>query len=316
MKAIAIDAFGGSDKLHLMVLPKPEPATGEIRIRVKAAAVNPVDWKICEGRVKSRIPHEFPLVPGWDAAGTVDACGPGAAKFKPGDAVYAYCRKPIVKHGTYAEYVCVAESAAARKPASLSFEEAAAVPLAGLTAYQSLVDAAGLKSGQIVLVHAAAGGVGGFGVQIAENLGARVLGTAGSANQAYIRTLGVDAPIDYTKEDFVAAAKRLHPDGVDVVFDTVGGDVQVRSADALKKGGVLVSILAYADEEALKAKGIQTRYVFVAPNGAQLEVLARWADEGKLRVPLAAVLPLAEAAQAHEMSRSGHTRGKIVLRVG
>ncbi len=316
MKAIAIEAFGGSDQLRLMDLPMPQPAAGEIRIRVKAAAVNPVDWKVCEGKLQGRIPHEFPLIPGWDAAGVVDACGPGAAKFKPGDEVYAYCRKPLLKHGTYAEYLCIAESAAARKPARLSFEEAAAVPLAGLTAYQCLVDAAGLKSRQSALIHAAAGGVGGFGVQIAKNLGARVLGTAGTANQAYIRTLGVDEPIDYTKQDFVAAAKRLHPEGVDVAFDTVGGAVQAKSADALKKGGVLVSILAYADEAALKAKGIQTKYVFVAPNAAQLEVLAKWADEGRLRVPLAAVLPLAEAAKAHDLSRGGHTRGKIVLRVG
>lgn len=315
MRAIAIRQYGGRDRLELMDLPTPEPATGEIRLRVHAAGVNPVDWKIREGRVHARLPGAFPLIPGWDAAGTVDACGPGSTLFRPGDAVFAYCRKPVIQHGTYAEFVCIPESFAATKPSKLSFEEAAAVPLAGLTAYQSLVEAAGLRVGDKVLVHAAAGGVGGFGLQIAKILGAYVIATAGSKNQAAVRALGADDVIDYTSADFVEAVRLRHPQGIDIAFDTVGGEVQSRSALVLRKAGTLVSILALQDEAALRAKGIETRYVFVAPSAAQLGILGRWADAGVLKVPLAEVLPLAQAARAHELSESGHVRGKIVLRV-
>ncbi|MDA0226081.1 MAG: NADP-dependent oxidoreductase [Proteobacteria bacterium] len=315
MRAIAIGQYGGRDTLQLVDLPTPEPAAGEIRVRVHAAGVNPVDWKIREGRVQARIPGAFPLIPGWDAAGTVDACGPGATNFHPGDAVFAYCRKPVIQHGTYAEYVCIPQVFAATKPSTLSFEEAAALPLAGLTAYQSLVEAAGLRVGDKVLVHAAAGGVGGFAVQIAKILGAYVVATAGPDNQEAVRALGADDAIDYTSADFVEAVHRRHPQGIDIVFDTVGGEVQTRSAQVLRKAGVLVSILALQDEAGLRAKGVEPRYVFVAPNAAQLGVLARWADAGVLRASLAEVLPLEQAARAHELSESGHVRGKIVLRI-
>jgi len=315
MRAIAIGQYGGRDMLQLVDLPTPEPAADEIRVRVHAAGVNPVDWKIREGRVQARIPGAFPLIPGWDAAGTVDACGPGATDFRPGDAVFAYCRKPVIQHGTYAEYVCIPQAFAATKPSTLSFEEAAAIPLAGLTAYQSLVEAAGLRVGDKVLVHAAAGGVGGFAVQIAKILGAYVIATAGADNQTAVRALGADDAIDYGSADFVEAVHRRHPQGIDIVFDTVGGEVQTRSAKVLRKAGVLVSILALQDEAALRATGVEPRYVFVAPNAAQLGVLGRWADAGVLRAPLAEVLPLEQAARAHELSESGHVRGKIVLRI-
>ena len=315
MKAVAIEKYGGRDQMKVMDLPKPSPAAGEILIRIRAAAVNPVDYKIREGLLQTRMPNVLPIILGWDAAGVVEATGAGVHMFKTGDEVFAYCRTQIIQHGTYAEYICIPETSAAPKPKALSFEEAAAVPLAGLTAYQCLHDAAEVAQGQTVLVQAAAGGVGGFAVQIARNLGARVIGTASAANHDHVTSLGASAVIDYTKEDFRAAVRRLHPAGVDVAFDTVGGEVQVRSADAVKKGGVLVSLIAYKNEAELQRLGIRTKYVFVSPSGDQLRALGAWADAGKLRVHIAQVLPLDQAARAHELLESRHTCGKIVLTI-
>jgi NADPH:quinone reductase-like Zn-dependent oxidoreductase len=300
MKAIAIEEYGGREKLKVMDVPKPVPQPGEVLIRIMAAGVNPVDCKIRQGYLKDRLPNRFPLIPGWDAAGVVVSTGAE---------VFAYCRKPVIQHGTYAEYVSVPETYVAAKPRNLSFEEAASIPLAALTAYQSLFDAAGLGRGQNVLIHAAAGGVGGFAVQLARDRGATIWATASRKNHEYVRGLGAHHVIDYTACDFREKARNM-----DVVFDTVGGDVQIRSADCVKKGGVLVSILAYQDEAALKAKGIVTKYVFVTPNASQLAELAAMAEQGRLKTHLAAVFPLEEAAQAHEMIESRHTRGKIVLR--
>lgn len=315
MKAIGIWNFGGREQLQLIDVPKPAPAAAEVLIRIRACGVNPVDVKIREGLVKTRIPHQFPVIPGWDAAGVVEAVGADCRRFQPGDEVFAYCRKPVVQWGTYTEYVAVPESSVALKPRGLSFDEAASIPLAGLTAYQCLFDAAGVMAGQTVLIHAAAGGVGGFGVQLAHSRGARVIATASAPNRDYVRGLGADAVVDYTKGDFRDAVRRLAPGGVDVAFDTVGGDVQSRSGDVVKPGGILVSILAYQDEAALKAKGIRTAYVFVAPSSAQLDAIAELAQQRKFRTHLAAVLPLEQAARAHEMIETRHTRGKIVLRV-
>lgn len=315
MKAIAIGNFGNRDQLKLVELPKPVPGRGEVLVRVAAAGVNPVDAKIREGLLRARLPHQFPIVPGWDAAGVIEEVGAGCRRLKPGVEVYAYCRKPLVKNGAYAEYLVLAERNVAQKPSTLTMVEAAALPLAALTAYQSLFAAAGLKRGQTVLIHAGAGGVGGFAVQLAREAGARVISTASARNHAYVRDLGAEVVVDYPNADFVQVVRAAVPEGVDVAFDTVGGDVQVRSAGVVKPGGTLVSILAYADEAALQAKGIKTRYVFVAPNRRQLDRLARLAERGKLRVRLAAELPLEQAARAHELIESRHTCGKIVLRV-
>ena len=312
MKAIAIDHFGDASVLTLRDLARPEPGRGELLIRVRAAGVNPVDWKIREGLLKTRLPHQFPIIPGWDVAGTVAALGPGCRRFKKGDAVFAYARKPVIKDGCYAEYVVVSEKNVARKPAKLSFKEAASIPLAALTAWQSLFGAAGLKRGQTVLIHAGAGGVGGFAIQLAKWRGARVIVTARARNHDYVRGLGADAVIDYTQFDFVSAVKSLAPKGVDVAFDTVGDDVQVRSVATVRKGGTLVTILA-PRPESQAAKGIQLKYVFVSPNAAQLKRLAALADAGRLKTHLSAVWPLAGVVEAHRLIQTGHTRGKIVL---
>jgi NADPH:quinone reductase-like Zn-dependent oxidoreductase len=311
MKAVAIETYGGQEVLKVMDLPKPEPQVGEVLIRIKAAAVNPVDAKIRQGLLKDRMPNQFPITIGWDAAGVVEQAR-GDGRLKVGDAVYAYCRKAVIHDGTYAEYIAVPESSACAMPPSLSFEEAAAVPLAGLTAYQCL-EAGRLQSGQVVLVHGCAGGVGGFAVQIARNLGARVIGTASANHHDHARSLGVEEVIDYNQADFVEAARKFCPQGIDLVFDTVGGDVQVRSADAVRQGGHLVSILAYKDEASLQKKGIETHYVFVAPNAGQLATLGRWIDQGLLRIPIAARFAMQDAAKAHAMIETRHTAGKIVL---
>lgn len=315
MKAVAINGYGGPERLVLMDLPKPEPVAGEILVRVYSAGVNPVDTKIRMGLLKNRIPNQFPLIPGWDAAGVVESVGPGVHRFKPGDEVYAYCRKPIIQHGTYAEYIALAESVVALKPVNLSFEESAAIPLAGLTAWQSLFDVAGLRAGQTVLVHAASGGVGGFAVQLARDRGAKVIATCSAGNADHVKKLGADHVIDYTAQDFREGVRHAVPGGVDVAFDTVGGDVQTRSADCVRPGGILVAILAFTNEEDIKVKGVIPRYHFVAPNAAQLEELAEMAEGERLKVHLAAVLPLEQAAKAHELIETRRTVGKIVLRV-
>ena len=316
MRAIGISDFGGRDKLQLLDLPVPRPGYGEILVRVRAAGVNPVDYKIREGLLKTRLPHLFPVVLGLDAAGTVEACGPSAKWFAKGAEIYAYCRKPIIHLGTYAEYVTIPENYASPKPPSLSFEEAATLPLAALTAWQCLFDSAQLQPGQTVLIHAAAGGVGGFAAQLARERGARVIGTAGARNLDYVRGLGAHEAIDYAAGDFREAVRQLCPEGVDVAFDTVGGDVQARSADVVRPGGTLVSILALQDERALAARGIQVKYVFVVPNSSQLTELTRRVEAGRLRTTMAAVLPLDQAAKAHELIETRHVRGKIALRTG
>lgn len=315
MKAVVLQAFGEVDGLKVGEVADPHAGAGEVRIRIRAAGVNPVDFKIRKGLLQGRLPHEMPIIPGWDAAGVIDEVGEGVANWQVGDEVYAYCRKPVIQFGCYAEYVVVPESFVAAKPTKASFAQAASIPLAALTAWQSLYDAAGLKEGQTVLIHAGAGGVGGFAIQLAKLRGAHVITTASAVNHDYVRELGADEVIDYNSIDFREAVKAVHPEGVDVVYDTVGGEVQVKSADVIKPGGTMVSILAYVDEAAIQAKGIHTRYVFVSPNGDQLRELAKLFDAGQFKTRIAAELPLAEADEAHRRMETGHTAGKMVLTV-
>ncbi len=313
MRTIAITQFGGREQLKQMELPQPEPGPGEVLIRVKAAGVNPVDWKIREGWLKDLVPHQFPLVPGWDVAGTVEEIGQDVDSFQPGDNVYAYARKPIVQAGCYAEYVVLEARHAARKPTSCSFPEAASIPLAALTAYQALFDTAKLCRGEQILIHAAAGGVGGFAVQLAHHAGATVWATASAPNHAYVKTLGAREIIDYRSADVAQVVKGKHPAGMDVVFDCVGGKALTTSPDVLTSGGRLVSIVDPIACGQLADNGVNAQFVFVEPNAPQLDDLRMRVEQGSLKTELAAVLPLAEAARAHEMIESQHTRGKIVL---
>jgi NADPH:quinone reductase-like Zn-dependent oxidoreductase len=308
VRAIGIHEFGGRDQLQLLELPEPKVPPDFVKIEVRAAGVNPVDWKLREGRLEPRFPVSFPVVPGWDAAGVVAEVGPAVTEFAPGDEVYAYCRKHFIGEGTYAEYVSVPDAYVARKPKSLSFEQAGAIPLAGSTAYQALFLSAGLTAGERVLVSAAAGGVGSFAVQLAIDAGAEVIGVASEQHRERVLELGAYEVIDRSR-DVVEAALELAPEGVDVAFDLYG-DAQL--GDAVRDGGRLVSI---ASPPSYSERGVVASYVFVRPDGEQLEELATLADDGRLLVDIAEVLPLEEAARAHELSEGGHVRGKLVLRV-
>ena len=315
MRAIGIREFGGRDKLEALELPEPKVAPDGVLVRVRAAGVNPTDWKLREGRLEPAFPHLFPVVPGWDAAGVVERVGPGVVEVAPGDEVYAYCRKHFVGEGAYAEFVSVPVTSVARKPRALSFEQAAAVPLAGLTAYQSLFFAAGLTAGETVLVYGASGGVGGFAVQLAVDAGAEVIAVAREEHREYVLGLGAYELVDYTEGDVVDQVRALVPDGVDVVFDVVGGDSLRRAVDAVRDEGRIVSIAQPPTDPLFSRRGVQPAYVFVRPNSEELDELTQLAESQRLLVALHDVLPLDEAARAHELIEHGHVRGKIVLRV-
>ena len=315
MRAVGIREFGGRDKLEVLDVPEPKVPPDFVKIRVRAAGVNPVDWKIREGRIEPRFPHVFPLVLGWDAAGVVEEVGPGVVEVAPGDEVYAYCRKHFIGEGTYAEYVSVPVTSVARKPETLDFEHAAAIPLAALTAYQALFFSAGLTAGESVLVYAAAGGVGSFAVQLALDAGAEVIGIASERNREYVLGLGAYEVLDYTQGDVVDAVREFVPDGIDVVVDTVGGDSLTRAVDAVRDEGRIVSIIQPPTDDHFRQRGITPSYVFVRPNGEELEELAELADADRLSVGLQEVFPLEDVARAHELSEGGHVRGKLVLRL-
>ena len=308
MKAVSIYKYGGPDVLVYEDAPRPHPGEGETLIRVHAAGINPVDWKIREGHLREMLNHTFPLVLGWDVSGVVEALGAGVKRFKVGDEVFS--RPDISRDGAYAEYIVVRESELALKPKTLDHIHAASLPLAGLTAWQTLFDAGGLSSGQRVLIHGAAGGVGHIAVQLAKWKGAHVIGTASEKNHDFLRHLGVDQVIAYQTVRFEEAVEP-----VDVVLDTMGGEVQARSWKVLRRGGILVSIASPPSEEAAAANGVRQAFVFTQPNAPQLEEIARLADAEKLKAIVETILPLSDAKRGQELSQRGHTRGKIVLRV-
>jgi len=253
-------------------------------------------------------PHKFPLILGWDFSGVVEKLGRGVSRFKIGDEVYSLLDP--TRNGAYADYVVVRESELALKPKSLHHPRAAAVPLAALTAWQSLFDTAQLQPGQRVLIHAGSGGVGHFAVQLAKWKGAYVFATASTKNQDLLRELGVDEPIDYTQQRFEDIARKI-----DIVLDTLGDETQERSWSVLKKRGVLVSLVQPPSEEKAKKLGVRAAIIGAQPNGAQLAEIAKIIDSGKLAPIFDRILPLSEARRAHELIQSGHTRGKIALRV-
>ncbi len=308
MKAVRMYGYGGPEVLKLEDVPRPEPADGDVLVKVHAAGVNPVDWKIRAGYLRAFREFPLPFILGWDFSGVIERLGGGANGWKLGDEVYA--RPDLGRNGSYAEYIAVRASEIQRKPKSLDHVQSAAIPLAALTAWQAIFDAGNLEAGQKILIHAAAGGVGTFAVQLAKWKGAYVIGTASSRNHAFLRELGADELIDYNTTRFEDVVK-----DVDVVLDALAGDVRDRSYQVLKKGGILVTILGQASEEQAKAHAVRTAGVFVQPNQAQLQELANLVDTGKVRPIIEAVLPLAEAARAHAMNATLHTRGKIVLRV-
>jgi NADPH2:quinone reductase len=312
MKAVAIRAFGGPGALTVDDLPRPKPDRGEVLIRTLAAGVNPVDWKIREGRVPHGATHAFPLIPGWDVAGVVDELGEGCQRFRKGDRVFAFARKPHVQWGTYAEYVAVAERGVALMPPSLLFEEAAAIPCAALAAFQALARA-GVAAGATVLVLNGAGGVGHFALQLTKIMGARSIATAGPANVEFVMSQGAEAAIDRTRDDLAAAVASRFPGGVDAVIDAVGGETLAAAAAVVKPGGAVASLVDGLDPAIAASHGIRFERVISAPSGEQLAQIAGHAGRRKLRPHVRTIFPLAHAAAAQEESRGGHVRGKLVL---
>lgn len=310
MQAVIINEFGGVDKLTLTEVANPQIGEAEVLVRIKAAGINPVDWKIRSGKLQGRVPHEFPIILGWEFAGEIVECGFAARNFAVGDEVYAYCRRPIIKHGSYAEYIAIPESYLAYKPNNLTFAQAACVPLAALTAYQSLYTAANLQAGETVLILGASGGVGSFAVQLAKLRGAKVIGLASAANAAYLTELGASA-LDYNT-DFVAACRELEPSGVDVVFDCYGDPSLTASYACLRAGGRMVSLRATEAAAEWQDK-IQFHYVFVEPNASQLQHLTKLFESQQLSVTVSKNFTLQQVQDAHKMSELLHTKGKIAL---
>jgi NADPH:quinone reductase-like Zn-dependent oxidoreductase len=307
MKAIALDEYGDHEVLKLQELPDPPVGADTVRIRVKAAGVNPVDSFMRTGAIGNSYPTHLPLIPGWDVAGVVDAVGAAVTRFAPGDEVMAYARKDTVQAGTYAELVSVADTIVGRKPRSLTFAQAGGIPLAGLTAWQA-VRALGISAGDVVLVHAAAGGVGHYAVQVARALGAaRVIGTASIGNHDFLRSLGAE-PIEYGADLPNRLADLVGGDGkVDVALDLFGGEGLKQSPFLVRNAARHASVV----DPAVKAQGGQ--YLYVRPNADDLNDLADLADRGRLRTEVFRELPLAQAADAQRLVEERHTRGKVVL---
>ena len=305
MKAITYSEYGSPDVLELTDVPLPKVGPGMVLVKVKAAAVNPVDWKIMAGYLDAAMDLQFPAIPGWDVAGVVESVGIDARQFQPGDEVIAYGRKDYVHGGSFAEYIALPERLLARKPASLGWNESAGLPLAGLTAYQVL-NRLGLTSGETVLIHGGAGGVGSLGIQLAVARGAKVIATASEKNHEFLRSLGAE-PVAYGG-GLADRVRALRPGGVEVVADFAGGNLDATLA-VLAEGGRHASI---ADSEVEEHGGT---WMWVSPIGADLQELAELVDQRNIRVEVAKVLPLAQSAEAFRLNMEGHTRGKIVVAV-
>ncbi|WP_245327354.1 NADP-dependent oxidoreductase [Hymenobacter fodinae] len=312
MKAALYREFGGPDNVRVETLDVPAVQEGEVLIRVKAAGVNPVDAFIRGGHMQQFLPYTFPVIPGWDVAGVVEECGHSARRFSPGDEVYAYARRPTVHLGTFAEYIVLPESYVAARPKGLSWEEAAGIPLAGLTAYQSMFDAGQLQAGHSVLILGASGGVGSQAIQLAKAHGATVVAVASARNQEYMRALGADYTIDYAQGPVADAVKAIFPEGVDLLFDCISGETLAQSAAAIKPTGTLVSILSHGEGLDLGPE-VQFKYLFVEPNAPQLDHLRELADAGKLKIQVSQTYPLEQVPEAFRQIETHHTTGKIVI---
>lgn len=304
MKAARVHEWGGPEVVQIEDIPIPEPNSDEILVRVRAAGVNPVDWKTREGYRKAAL--SLPTTLGRDISGEVVAVGSGIQRFKVGDAVYGM----INKRGAFAEYTTALEEEVALKPLSVDHVQAAAVPMAALTSWQALFDIADLKAGQKVLIQGAAGGLGAFAVQLARWKGAYVVGTASAANESFLADLGVDQYIDYRTTRFEDVVQ-----DADVVFDTVGSDTLERSYHAVKPGGILVTSAGQPSPENAGARGIRAARVQVQPRPDQLVEIARIIDSGDVKPVVSTILPLSQVREALQQSQSGHTRGKIVLEI-
>ena len=309
MKAIVVHNYGGPEVLKYEEnTQRPEPKDDQILVRVIAAGVNPVDGMIRSGMFAKYEKAAFPMIPGSDIAGVVEKAGGKITKFKVGDPVYAYVS--LTNGGGYAEYTVATQAEAAPKPKSLTYGEAAAVPVVALTAWQALIDTAKLRAGQTVLIHGGSGGVGTFAIQIAKARGAKVIASASTPNQDLLKQLGADVAVDYTKQKFEDVAK-----DVDVVLDSVGKDTLARSYGVVKKGGFIVTLVSRIDQAELDKHGIRGASLSVNPDSSELREIGKLIDENKIKVIVSQTFPLSEAIKAQEQVATGHTRGKIVLKV-
>lgn len=310
MKAIVMNTYGNEDVLNYVDVDRPEPKADEVLVKVHVAAVNPADWKIRNG-FGEMFGLKLPLILGGEIAGTIEEVGVEVKNFKQGDAVYGITASGGLSGG-YAEYALAKAAAIAPKPESITFEEAAAIPVAALTAWQAMFDVAHLSSGQRILIAGASGGVGSMAVQLAKAKGAFVIGTASGRNEQFVRDLGADEFVDYTRQPFEEVVKDM-----DVVFDTIGGDTLEQAFKTLKKGGFLVSAVETPSEEKAKEFDIKVaQLLFFQPSAQQLTEINRLIEAGKLKIHVETVLPLPEVKKAHQLSQSRRTRGKIVLQIG
>ena len=306
MKAVVAREYGEPEVLTLEDVPRPDPKEDEALVRVIASGVNPADPLTLSGKYAREFGTHLPLIPGYDIAGLVETTGAKVTKLKAGDAVYGY---PTFGGG-WADYVVVKEWEVAAKPKSLSFVDAAAVPMGALTAWQALADTAHLAPGQTILIHGGSGGVGSFAVQIAKARGARVIATASTANQDLLKQLGADQAIDYTKNKF---EEIVHD--VDAVLDPVGRETLARSYGVVKKGGIVMSLVARPDPAELQKRHIRGAGISVHSDAQDLSEIARLIDAGKIKPVVTKVLPFTEAVAAQRQAATHHTRGKIVLQI-
>lgn len=310
MKAAKYDNFEGPKGVYLGDLEIPKVGEGEILVRITAAGVNPVDAVITKGYYKDMIPHSFPIIPGWDFAGIIEERGHAARRFKVGDEVFAYARRPEIKWGTFAEYIVIPESYVAKRPENISMEAASAIPLAGLTAYQSLYQYGALSQGQKLLILGASGGVGSFAIQLAKAKGAEVIGVASTKNHDYMKSLGADHTVDYKDRDVGKAVMEIYPEGVDLIFDCTSGETLQQSLKCLRDSGKLVSILNQGEEINTE---IDFQFVFVEPNALQLDHLRQLVNDEKVKVQVNSVFRLGEVVEALEQIETLHTTGKIII---
>jgi len=310
MKAIIIQQYGGKEQLMETEVPYPTLGENQVIVKLHATSINPIDWKLREGYLQSMLPFDFPIILGWDAAGVVEKIGSNVNNVKVGDRVFS--RPVTTNRGTYAEFTAVDAQLLARIPDNISYDEAACVPLAGLTAWQCLFDFGNVKRGDKVLIHAGAGGVGTFAIQFAKHAGAYVAATAGTSNIDFLTSLGADEVIDYKNQDFEIMLKDF-----DCVLDSLGGEIQEKSFTILKKGGKLASIVSEPSQQKAEQKNIKAGLVWLVPNGEQLAQIAELLEQNIVKVMIGHSFPLSQDGirEAHALSESHHAKGKIVINI-
>lgn len=308
MKALVATQYGGFENLMFHDIEKPIPGEGEVLIKIKAASVNPVDWKLLSGYREEKIHAIFPYIIGWDMSGTIESNGHAARKFDVGDKVYGYIRRPILKHGSYAEYLCVPECYVCKAPEKISLKDSSAVPLAGLTAYQALTTFGHLRRGETLMILGAAGGVGTFAVQIAKYLGATIIAVASSANLEFLKNIGANICLDYSDPEWVS---RISMNPPDFILDCVGGETRDKGVPAIKKGGRVISTTAYKfHDETINFNGM-----FVEPHSRNLDHLTTMIDQGYLKPYVTKYFKFENAIEALKLNTEGRTRGKIVINI-